>query len=172
MDFIDIIKGQRELYLKQLNEFYSIRSQGAKEILLELNNEETEKIFKLYRLDHFEQVEGVNKPTELAADRYLNFEKTAFTLDNLSIELNPFYWHGCDFVFDEELADINWLKVWATKWIDVEDNNPFDSNGCSGVIHNVTRPLQREMDGNSPLILEQLLKRHLPNFSWRSKNRK
>lgn len=142
MDFIDIIKRQRELYLKQLNEFYSTRSQGAREIHLEFNNEETERIFKLYRLDHFEQVEGVNKPTELAANRYLYFEKTAFILDSLSIELNPFYWHACDFVFDEELADINWLKLWATKWIDVEGKNPFDSNGYSGVIHNVIRPEQ------------------------------
>ncbi|MEJ0032421.1 MAG: hypothetical protein WDO15_19640 [Bacteroidota bacterium] len=142
MDFIDIIKAQRDLYLKQLTEFYSEQNPGAKEILLELNGDEPEKIFKLYRLDHFEQIDGEGKPTELAADRYLNHQMTSFLLGNLSVELNPFYWHGCDFVFDQELHSIEWLKSWATKWIDVEDNNPVDFNGFSGVIHNVTRPQQ------------------------------
>jgi hypothetical protein len=102
MDFIDIIRQQRECYLKRLTEFYRKRTLGAKEILLVLNNDEEERIFKLFRLDHFEQINEESKPTELGPDRYINYPMTSFKLGDLSIELNPFYWHGCDFVFDQE----------------------------------------------------------------------
>ena len=142
MDFIEFLKQQRECYLKQLIEFYRERQSGAKEILLVLDNDEEERIFKLYRLDHYEQIDGEGRPTELGPNRYTNHPKILFKLGDLSIELNPFYWHGCDFVFEKEIQNIEWLKLWATKWIDVEDTNPIDANGFSGVIHNVTRPLQ------------------------------
>lgn len=140
MDFREIIKGQRDTYLKQLTKFYSERTTGAKEILLELNGDEKERVFRLYRLDHYEQVDGEGKPTELGADTYLNHQRTNFNLGQLNIELNPFFWHGCDFILKQGLSDIDWLRSWTKKWIDEEDKNPTDTNGLSGVIHNVTRP--------------------------------
>jgi len=56
MNFIDIIRQQRECYFKQLIEFYLERQSGAKELLLVLDNEEDDHVFKLYKLDHFEQI--------------------------------------------------------------------------------------------------------------------
>jgi hypothetical protein len=144
MDFREIIKGQRETYLKQLTKFYSGRTTGAKEILLELNGDEKERIFKLYRLDYFEQVDGQPKPTELAAATYLHHEPINYKFGQLDVELNPFYWHGCDFVLDSGWMDIEWLKTWTRKWIDEDDKNPTDSNGFSGVIHSVTRPTNKK----------------------------
>lgn len=140
MDLREIINVQRDTYLKQLIKFYSERITGAREILLELNGDEKETIFKLYRIDHFEQVNGEGKPTELGPDTYLNHQPTNYKFGQLNIELNPFFWHGCDFVFKQELTDIDWLISWTKKWIDEEDKNPTNTNGLSGVIHNVTRP--------------------------------
>jgi hypothetical protein len=140
MDLKEIIQRQRETYLRQLTEFYKIRPTGAKEILLELNGEEQERIFRLYRLDHYEQVDGQSHPTELTPDTYVNHPTIEYSLGQLNIELNPFYWHGCDFVLDKATNDIEWLKIWTRKWIDEEDKNSIDSNGFSSVIHNVTRP--------------------------------
>ena len=113
MNSMNIIRQQRECYLKQLTEFYRERTSGAKEILLVLDNVEEEQIFKLYRLDYFEQVDGENRPTELAPDRYISYPMTSFKFGDLSIELNPFYWQGCNFVFDKEIQNIEWLKLWA-----------------------------------------------------------
>jgi hypothetical protein len=140
MNIREIIDGQRETYLKQLAKFYSERATGAKEILLELDGDEKERTFKLYRLDYYEEVDGQGKPTELGADTYLNHQPTNYKFGQLSIELKPFFWHGCDFVFKQELTDIAWLLSWTKKWIDEEDKRPTDTNGLSGVIHNVTRP--------------------------------
>ena len=75
------------------------RRAGAKEILLELNKEETERTFKLYRLDYYEQVDGGGKPIELSPDTYLSYPPIDYDFGQLNIELNPFYWHGCEFVF-------------------------------------------------------------------------
>lgn len=135
MDFIELINGQRECYLKQLTEFYRERS-GAKEILLELDSDEQEKVFRLYRLDYYEE----GKPTELSPDRYLNYPMTLFKMGNLEIEMNPFYWHGCDFSFEKEIENIDWLKLWTATWIDIVDTNSINAQGFSEVIHNVTRP--------------------------------
>ena len=98
---------------------------------MELNGDEKERVFKLYRLDHYEQVDGEGKPTELGADTYLNHQPTNYKFGQLNIELNPFFWHGCDFVFKQELTNIDWLKSWTKKWIDEEDKNPIDTNGLS-----------------------------------------
>jgi hypothetical protein len=144
MDLKEIIQRQRETYLTQLTEFYKTRTTGAKELLLELNGEEQERIFKLYRLDYYEQVDGQSHPTELAPDTYVSHSPVGYTLGQLNIELNPFYWHGCDFVLDKMTTDIGWLRTWTKKWIGDEDKNPTDSNGFSNVIHNVTRPTKVE----------------------------
>ncbi len=144
MELKEIIQRQRETYLRQLTEFYSTRTTGVKEILLELNGEKKERTFKLYRLDYFEQVNGESEPTELAPYTYVSHPPVIYTLGQLEIELNPFYWHGCEFVLDKETNDIDWLKTWTKKWIDEEDKNPIDSNGFSSVIHNVTRPSNKE----------------------------
>jgi len=146
MELKEIIQKQRETYLRQLAEFYNSRTIGAKEILLELNGEEKERTFKLYRLDYYEQVDGQSKPTELAPDTYLSHSPVNFSLGPLDIELNPFYWHGCEFVLDKEITDIDWLINWIKKWIDEEDKNPTDGNGFSSVIHNVTRPTNKGND--------------------------
>jgi hypothetical protein len=85
MDIREIIERQRETYLKQLTKFYSERTTGAKEILLELNGDEKERTFKLYRLDYYEQVDGQGKPTELGADTYLNHQPTNYKFGQLSV---------------------------------------------------------------------------------------
>ena len=144
MELKEIIQRQRETYLRQLTEFYKIRTTGAKELLLELNGEEQERIFKLYRLDYYEQVDGQSHPTELAPDTYVSHPPIDYTLGQMNIELNPFYWHGCDFVLDKMTNEIEWLKDWTKKWIDDEDKMPINSSGFSNVIHNVTRPTKNE----------------------------
>ena len=140
MELKEIIQRQRETYLRQLTEFYKTRTTGAKELLLELNGEEQDRTFKLYRLDYYEQVDGQSHPTELAPDTYVSHPPIDYSLGQLNIQLNPFYWHGCDFVLDKETNQIDWLKTWTKKWIDDEDKNPTDNDGLSNVIHNVTRP--------------------------------
>jgi hypothetical protein len=144
MELKEIIQRQKETYLRQLTEFYKTRTTGAKELLLELNGDEQERIFRLYRLDYYEQVDGQSHPTELAPDTYVNHPPVDYSLGQLNIELNPFYWHGCDFVLDKMTNGVDWLKDWTIKWIDDEDKNPTDSNGLSNVIHNVTRPTENE----------------------------
>lgn len=144
MELTEIIQRQRETYLRQLTEFYKTRTTGAKELLLELNEDEQERVFKLYRLDYYEQLDGESHPTELAPDTYVSHPSIGYILGQMKIELNPFYWHGCDFVLDKMTDEIDWLKDWTKKWIDDEDKNPIDYRGFSNVIHNVTRPAKVE----------------------------
>ncbi len=146
MELIKIIEQQRKTYLNQLTEFYRTRTTGAKEILLELNGEEQERTFKLYRLDHYEQIDGEGKPTELAPDTYVNHPPVTYTVEKLALELNPFYWHGCEFILETRSENWDWLINWTKKWIDENDSNVINDLGFSSVIHNVMRPVKKGPD--------------------------
>ena len=140
MDFEQLIAKQRELYLNDLIDFYKTKGGGAKELLIELNNDELTRAFKLWRLDHCEQVNGEPKTTEFNSDKYLDFEPTEYLYNDLKVELSPFYWNGCDFELKPVLLKNDWLMAWVERWINLDDDNEMDSNGLSGAIHNVTKP--------------------------------
>ncbi len=144
MEFNAIITRHRDLYVDGLLEFYKRYNTGAKEILIEINSNESIKEFKLYRLDHFEMINGESKPTEFNTTQYLDFETIEYGNGDFRIELNPFYWNGCEFILSPKPSNIDWLIDWINKWIDREDTNPEDANGLSRVIHSVTRPEETE----------------------------
>ena len=146
MDIKEVIIRQRELYLNDLLNFYKERTSGVKELLLELNNNEPIRQFKLYRLDHYSQINNEPQPTEHNSDKYLDFEPILYNYSDMKIELNPFYWNGCEFILNSFPSTDDWLINWTKKWIDEDNVNPKDSNGLFGVIHNVTKPeLSKEL---------------------------
>jgi hypothetical protein len=141
MKLEEILTHQRQSYIKQLTAFYEQRTGGAKEILMELNSEEETLLFKLSRLDYLIKDEGEFKIEELSPDTYSNHPLINFTHGQLQIELNPFFWHGREFIIDNVYEDFTWLKSWTKTWIDVEDKFSVDSDGFTGAIHNVSFPI-------------------------------
>ena len=146
MDLREIVTRQRELYLNDLLEFYKEKTSGAREIMLEFNTTEQIPQFKLYRLDHYEQVGGESKATELNSDKYLYFEPIEYDYREMTIELNPFYWNACEFNLKTISLQSDWLIKWTEKWIDEADEKHEDATGISGVIHSVTKP---KLNGDS-----------------------
>jgi hypothetical protein len=140
MDIKEILSRQRELYLNDLLDFYKEKTNGVREVMLILNNNEPIREFKLYRLDHYEQVVGESKPTELNSDKYLDFETIIYNYGEMTIELNPFYWNGCEFILKTSSLQNDWLIEWIKHWIDEADDKQEDVNGLTGVIHCVTKP--------------------------------
>jgi hypothetical protein len=140
MDIKEILGRQRELYLNDLLDFYKEKTSGVREVMLELNNDEPIRQFKLYRLDHYDQVDGEPMPTELNSDKYLDFEPIEYNYGELIIELNPFYWNGCEFILKTNSSENEWLIEWTKKWIDEADEKHEGSDGLTGVIHSVTKP--------------------------------
>ncbi len=140
MNIKEILKRQRELYLNDLLDFYKDKISGVREVMLELNNDEPILQFKLYRLDYYEQFEGEPKPTELNSDKYLDFEPILYNYGEMAIELNPFYWNGCEFVLETNSFENDWLIEWTKKWIEEADDKQEDASGLMGVIHSVTKP--------------------------------
>jgi hypothetical protein len=140
MEFEEIINHQRQSYIKQLKAFYADRTDGAREILMALNGEEETLLFKLTRLDYLVKVDGEFKIEELSPDTYSNHSPINFTYGQLQVELNPFFWHGCEFIIDKKDDDLDWLRTWTKIWIDEEDKFQTDIDGFTGAIHNVSFP--------------------------------
>lgn len=140
MEFKEIINHQRQSYIKQLKAFYADRNDGAREILMALNGEDETLLFKLTRLDYLVKIDGEFKIEELSPDTYSNHPPISFTYGQLQVELNPFFWHGCEFIVDEEFENLDWLRTWTKTWIDEEDKFQSDNDGFTGAIHNVTFP--------------------------------
>jgi hypothetical protein len=141
MELTEILNHHRLTYLKQLNSFYEKRIEGAKEILISLNSPEEGLLFKLSRFDYLIKIDGEFKIEELSPDTFSNHPKLDFKLEKLTIELNPFFWNGCEFVIDKIYENIDWLRNWTKKWIDEKDEKSTDENGFCGVIHSVTYPI-------------------------------
>ena len=136
----EILIRQRELYLNDLLDFYKKKTSGVREVMLELNNDEPIRQFRLYRLDHYDHFDGEAKPTEFNSDKYLDFESIKYNYGELRIELNPFYWNGCEFVLKMSSSENEWLIEWTKKWIDEAGEKQEGSDGLTGVIHSVTKP--------------------------------
>ncbi len=108
-----------------------------------LNNEEPNELFKYYRLDYLKKDEnGENRIVEFNTDGYLDHEPLEFEVGNSRIEINPFVWNNCEIFIDNDLNDWNEFHEWIKKWIAIDDEYAQDENGFSGLIHNVTRPIE------------------------------
>lgn len=147
MELIEIVKKQREVYIRQLTEFYEKRAAGAKELLLAYNTDDPVMLFNLSRMDYIERSnENDYKIEELSPDSYINHPTIEFTNGSLTISLNPFFWHGCEFVISPKLNDISFIENWAKKWIDEDEILKLLDSDLSNAIHNVSIPEYTDND--------------------------
>jgi len=56
------------------------------------------------------------------------------------IELNPFYWHGCEFILNKKISDTTFIEDWTKQWIDEEELLQESAEGYANAIHSVTIP--------------------------------
>jgi hypothetical protein len=141
MKFEEIVNYQRQSYINQLQEFYEDKINGDKEVLVTLNSDNETLLFKLYRFDYLANVNGEFKAEELSPHTYTNHEESIFTYGEIQVELNPFFWHGCEFIIDKKYDDFNWLRGWTKNWIDEDNDFEPDNEGFTGAIHSVTLPI-------------------------------
>jgi len=98
MRFEEIINEQRKSYIKQLIKYYENRTNGIKECLMELNSESETLLFNLSRIDYIVSENEEYKIEELTPENYINHQKLDLNFGGLNIELNPFFWHGCELI--------------------------------------------------------------------------
>ena len=139
-DFIEILKRHRQVYIRQLLDFYESRTEGARELLLKMNSEKEDLLFNLSRMDYLLKENEGWKIEELSPDTFANHPPLEFSFETMQIELNPIFWHGCQFVINKQSDDLNWLKSWTQKWIDEDELIPKNNNGLTGTIHSVSTP--------------------------------
>ena len=141
MELEELLGKHREVYVNHFQNQKKI-CDGASEALLEMKNEESEEIYRLYRFDCL----GKNKDDsfeilEFNNDTYLDHMPIIFQDEELKIVLKPFFWNGCELYFDRNKNDFSEFIEWAKKWIDINDSNSKDTTKeLTGLIHNVQRP--------------------------------
>jgi hypothetical protein len=138
MELVDIVTIHRNTYIRQLKEFYEDKNEGIKEVLLKLNNEKSGLLLNLTRSDYLVKVNEEWKIVELSPDSFNTHSPVEFKFGNTTVELNPIFWHGCQFTMTHTETDNGWLEEWTKKWIDEDDNFESIDDGLSGAIHNVT----------------------------------
>ena len=139
MDIIEILEKQRQVYLRQLDQFWEDKI-GAKEILVAYNSDKPPMLLNLTRFDYLEKRNDTFDIEELSPDTYINHETLEFITGNLTIVLNPFYWHGCEFILNKKMSDTTFIEDWAKQWIDEDDLLQGSTEGYSNAIHSVTIP--------------------------------
>ena len=139
MNITEILEKQRQIYLRQLDKFWQDKS-GAKEILIAYNSDKPPMLLNLTRFDYLEKQNDKFDIQELSADTYINHQTVEFVRGTLLIELNPFYWNGCEFILNKEVADTTFIESWTKRWIDEEDLLQDKVEGYTNAIHSVTIP--------------------------------
>lgn len=139
MDIIEILEKQRQVYLRQLDEFWQDKI-GGKEILVAYNSDKQPMLLNLTRFDYLEKGDDDFDIEELSPDTYINHQTLEFVEGNLTIELNPFYWHGCEFILNKKISDTTFIEDWTKQWINEEDLLQDSVEGYANAIHNVTIP--------------------------------
>ena len=139
MEIIDILEKQRQVYLRQLDKFWQDKI-GAKEILIAYNSNKPPLLLNLTRFDYLEKRNDDFNIEELFPDTYINHQTVEFIAGNLTIELNPFYCHGCEFILNKKISDTTFLEDWTKQWIDEEDLLRESAEGYANAIHSVTIP--------------------------------
>ena len=141
MELHEIVAKHQKYYF----EFFSKAStscQGAKELLVDRKNDDSEEVYRLYRFDCLEKDnKGDFGIIEYNTDSFLNHDPIAFDYDNLEIELNPLFWNGVELEIWGLNENMSTIVQWAEKWIDAKDLNNIPKNGAfSGLIHSILRP--------------------------------
>jgi len=141
MKIEQILNLHRDNYLKYFKEEIK-KCKGSSEVLLEMKNKDCKEIYRLYRFDCIEKKEdGTFGIIEFNFDSYLNHESLNFNFHNLNIEINPFFWNGCEIYFKNQNCDFNRLEKWTEKWIDINDEKiNINEKEVAELIHNVQPP--------------------------------
>ena len=151
MNLDQILEQSRSCYLRQFSEaFTKVTADGQPatiEAAFRNENGELSKVGAMslpWRGDIFVIREG--QPPECVSvdsEVWLAFEPFSIELgDNVTAEMAPFYWDGCNISTFGILEQTDWsyLKTWFTKWFDVEDLGNADAEGFLGVIHFLSDP--------------------------------
>ncbi len=147
MEIGELLSKHREAYIKFFKRQKS-NCEGVSEALLEMKNDEQEEIYCLYRFDCLGRNEDDSfKIIEFNNDTYLNHQQIEFEYKGLKIELNPFFWNGCEIQFKDKGYKFDTYIEWAKKWIDIEDKNENNTDiELAELIHNVQPPvLEKEV---------------------------
>ena len=140
MEINELLNKHRDYYLNHFTDLLNQSDDGASELLLEMKNDESEELFRLYRYDLVTKKEDGHGITEFNTDGFLNHEDISYTVGDKTIIHSPIVWNGVEVSINDSSDGFEMVKKWAYKWLDVNDDKAPDSNNLQGVIHSITKP--------------------------------
>jgi uncharacterized protein YtpQ (UPF0354 family) len=141
MELKEILENQRIHYINKLTLELKNKPEAVCELLVDLDKKYSEKLFRMWRFDCVEHVGDKNfTPTEFNSDTYFNHIPLKGQFNNIQVELNPFFWNGCEFLLSKEPSTWTPFHDWIKKWIDIDNTKEFEKSLLKNVIHNVTQP--------------------------------
>lgn len=115
------------------------------EVLVELSDNGSPRVFRLYRAD---MASGATTPPnfrEVNLPPIVDVGAREHRLPSgLAVQLHPIHWNGVEFLVDRLQPRAVELQTWSSKWLDSNELGKRDEDGLLGVIHSVTAPEPRE----------------------------
>lgn len=146
LKFKKYLELHRNYYVFELAKIAQHEKSFTPEIMVDINTEHTDEIFRLYRFDFIKQKENGNSVSELNLEETINHKKIELQIEGVHIELYPLLWNALEIKTDNLNLNLDSYKKWISKWIDKEDKKTKDKNGLKRVIHHALPP---ENDGNN-----------------------
>ena len=139
MEITELLQRQRKVYVDFFQEQIS-NCKGSSELLLESKIEEPEEYYRLYRFDCIKRKEADFEIIEFNNDAYINHKPIYYHFDELQIEINPFFWNGCEIDLYGEIANWGIFIEWVKEWIEDDSDKGHENGSLSYKIHNFQKP--------------------------------
>ena len=127
-----------DFYLSSLQQYRNTVPDLVPELLILLNGPpEWSEMHRLFRSDLIWKQDGQPKPGAVELNPPAPAPPQSTTHSGISITIDPFVWHWCQFLTDISPAG-DALNDWFHKWIDDAETMTSDDTGLTGVIHQMT----------------------------------
>lgn len=128
-------------FVKAIEALESSNDRFASEVLIQLNSDERDFPYSLWRVDMLTGPKESPKVTEFNHDKYLNFEPVPFSFGELSVRLFPCYWNGIEYRVTGPLPRPgSEFHGWFYRWLDPTDSRYDETSRFSGLVHTVLPP--------------------------------
>ncbi len=140
MTINELLTEHRNYYVNQFLDFQRKSDGGSTELLIEVNNDEPDEIFRLYRYDLVQDENGDPKISEFNIDGFLNHEEIQFNTQGKKLLISPIVWNGVEVLIGNTSFNFKPIIEWAYIWLDENEDVQQTNEGLTGNLHSITKP--------------------------------
>ncbi len=131
---LEQLTAARNHYLEGYAKAVQNRQDHTPEVGMQVGDDAPEP-YNLYRFDLVSFDGDEPSLVEVNLESYIESEPMIYQVGDMAVEIQSLHWNGIEFSVQPAIVDEEPLKVWAIRWLDLEEDLDL-----GGFIHSLTAP--------------------------------